>query len=59
MFRRDDDNIVRYTWVNHGRITARYRAAAADPQHAHLTFVRVASDADVERLLATAHPESP
>ena len=54
MFRRNDDNIVRYAWANHDRITARYRAAAVDPQHAHLTFVRIATDADADHVIAAA-----
>ena len=54
MFRRNDENLVRWAWQHHGDLAERYAAAAADPTYDHLTFVRVASDLDVDRLLASA-----
>jgi adenylate kinase family enzyme len=41
LFRRTDDNILRWAWTNHEKYRARYAAAAADPQYTRLRFVRL------------------
>ncbi|MGW0198626.1 hypothetical protein [Nonomuraea sp. NPDC003201] len=45
-----DESIIRWAWTKHAVYRERYRRAAEDPANAHLTFVRVASRADAERL---------
>ena len=59
MFRRDPrENIVLWSWRNHGEYARRYAAAATDPANAHLTFIRVGSYADADRIverIATDH----
>ena len=53
MFRWDPrDNLVRWSWTNHGEYARRYASASADPANRHLTFVRLTSDADVDELVA-------
>jgi adenylate kinase family enzyme len=53
MFRRDPrENIVRWSWTHHAACAGRYAAASLDPDNSHLTFIRLASDADIENLAA-------
>ena len=49
-------NIALWAWRNHAKYLERYSAAAADPAYRHLTFVRVASGADAQRLLNSTPP---
>jgi adenylate kinase family enzyme len=57
MFRlHPEHNIIRWTWVKHAVYRDRYAAAAREPTLAHLTFVRIGSRADADRLLAEAAP---
>ncbi|GAA4950046.1 hypothetical protein GCM10023334_064110 [Nonomuraea thailandensis] len=51
-----DESIVRWAWTRHDHYRERYRQAAADPGNEHLTFVRIASRADAERLLGPGAP---
>lgn len=46
-------NIVRWSWTHHAECTSRYAAASLDPDNAHLTFLRLASAADVDHLVAS------
>jgi adenylate kinase family enzyme len=53
LFRLDpEESIIWWAWTRHAEYRRRYAAAAADPACAHLTFVRIGSRADVQRLLA-------
>jgi adenylate kinase family enzyme len=55
LFRRDPrENLVLWSWMNHGKQAERYRAGLADPRNGHLTFLRVTNDADVDDLIASA-----
>ncbi|TDD04189.1 adenylate kinase [Nonomuraea deserti] len=45
-----DESILWHAWTGHTRLRELFREAAADPANAHLTFVRIASPADVTRL---------
>ena len=55
IFRRDPrENIVLWSWQNHGDYARRYEAAARDPANAHLSFIRLSSCDDVDRLIAAA-----
>lgn len=47
------DGVVRWALEGHTRRRARYQAAAGDPRWSHLQFVRLASPADAEALLAS------
>ena len=42
-----EESILRWAWTQHGVTRARYRAAQADPAHARLRFVRLATPAQV------------
>jgi adenylate kinase family enzyme len=46
-----DENIIRWTWVEHPEYARRYQAAMDDPAHAHLDFVRLRSPSDVDAFL--------
>ena len=55
LLRRDpEENIVRWAWSQHGKLRARYSAAATDPANSHLSVVRIANAADADALLGTA-----
>ena len=55
MFSRDPGvNIALWAWRRHAVYRDRYLAAAADPANERLTFVRVASAEDAQRLLDSA-----
>jgi len=43
-----DENIIRWTWVKHPEYVERYRAAARDPENAHLRFVRLNSQHEID-----------
>lgn len=45
-------NILRWAWTRHPVYVERYGAAMADPAHAHLRFVHLRSDAEVDAFLA-------
>jgi adenylate kinase family enzyme len=47
-------NIVVWAWRKHAEYRASYAAAGVDPANGHLRFVRVASAADADALLAAA-----
>ena len=60
MFRRDpQENIVLWSWTNHGEFTRRYENAASDPANAHLTFIRLRSRDEADRLVANAAASRP
>ena len=46
-----DQNIIRWAWVKHPVYATRYRAAIDDPANAHLSFVRLRSQADIDAFL--------
>jgi adenylate kinase family enzyme len=48
------ESILAWAWTQHHRYAERYRAAQQDPAHRHLTFVRVASRAAADQLVARA-----
>ena len=45
-------NMIRWSWVNHGKYAERYGGAMADPANGHLRFVRLRTPAEVDALLA-------
>ena len=48
LFRADPQkSILRWAWTQHAPTRERYARAQADPAHAHLTFVRLATPAQV------------
>ena len=48
LFRADPGkSILRWAWTQHAATRERYRRAQADPAHAHLEFVRLATPAQV------------
>ncbi len=49
-----EENIISWAWHNHTKYRHRYGAAAADPAHAHLTFVRLTSRRAITRFLTDA-----
>jgi adenylate kinase family enzyme len=53
VFRRDPrENIVLWSWTNHHDYARRYEIAATEPANSHLTFIRVSSQSDADRLVA-------
>jgi adenylate kinase family enzyme len=50
LFRRDE-SILLYAWTNHHKLRARYESARADPENAHLTFVRLRTREETAALL--------
>jgi adenylate kinase family enzyme len=53
LFRLDPrENIVLWSWTRHDHYARTFRAAASDPANAHLTFVRVGSRVEADRLVA-------
>jgi adenylate kinase family enzyme len=57
LFRLDPEkSILRWAWVKHRVYSRRFAAAARDPAHSHLTFVRIGSRRDARRLLADLAP---
>lgn len=65
MFRCDPhDNLLLWAWHKHPEYRRRYAAAMTDPGLAHLRFVRLTTDGEVEALLASVRrdvtlPEPP
>jgi adenylate kinase family enzyme len=47
-----EESVIVWAWRTHAEIRERYSAMAADPAYAHLTFIRLASRAEVRRFLA-------
>ena len=45
-------SVIAWGWHKHGEYRVRYGAAANDPAHAHLDFIRLSSRRDVARFLA-------
>ena len=43
-----EKNIIRWTWVKHPEYVKRYGTATRDPANAHLDFVRLASQAEID-----------
>jgi adenylate kinase family enzyme len=55
LFRADPDkSILRWAWTQHAGTRERYRRAQADPAHAHLEFVRLATPAQVAEFIRQA-----
>jgi adenylate kinase family enzyme len=53
LFRLDPErSIISWAWHKHAKEHAKYAAAAVDPAHAHLTFIRLASRREMARFLA-------
>ena len=52
--RDPDRNILLWAWTSHAKYRVRYTAAAADPAHRSLTFVRIGCADDTRRLLESA-----
>jgi adenylate kinase family enzyme len=48
------ESVIVWAWTRHRAYRARYAAAAADPAHAHLRFVRLTSPAAVRDFLVGA-----
>ncbi|GAA1760940.1 hypothetical protein GCM10009681_35180 [Luedemannella helvata] len=49
-----EESIIRWAWVKHTTYRDRYRTAAADPEYAHVKFVRIGSRKDATVLLNAA-----
>jgi adenylate kinase family enzyme len=55
LFARDpDQSVIVWAWQRHSVYQARYTAATTDPAWRHLTFVRIRSRAEAQRLLERA-----
>jgi adenylate kinase family enzyme len=50
----EQESVIAWAWRRYPTYRERYAAAARDPAYAHLTFVRVASRADVCQVLESA-----
>jgi hypothetical protein len=50
LFRREE-SVLLFAWTNHSRLRARYESAQADPENAHLTFVRLRTPEETAALL--------
>ena len=50
----EQESIISWAWHRYPAYRERYAAAAHDPACAHLTFIRVATRADVRQLLDSA-----
>jgi len=50
LFRREE-SVLLFAWANHRRLRARYELAQADPENAHLTFVRLRTPEETAALL--------
>jgi adenylate kinase family enzyme len=49
-----EQSVIVWAWTQHAKYHHRYGQAAADPAHAHISFVRIGSRAGAAALLATA-----
>ncbi len=47
-------NVIRWAWTRHPVLRARYAAAMVDPRWAHLHFVRLCSQADVDLVVPSS-----
>ena len=50
------ENIIRWAWTRYATVVTRYEAAIHDPAHAHLTFIRLRTSAEVDRWLSSLGP---
>lgn len=46
-----EQSVISWAWHKHAEVRAKYAAATADPDNAHLRFVRLASRNDMNRFL--------
>ncbi|MGE5286656.1 MAG: adenylate kinase, partial [Micromonosporaceae bacterium] len=46
-----DESVIAWSWKKFGTYRHRYASAAHDPANAHLSFIRIATRADAQRLL--------
>jgi adenylate kinase family enzyme len=46
-----EESVLLFAWTNHRRLRARYESAQADPENAHLTFVRLRTPEETAALL--------
>jgi adenylate kinase family enzyme len=49
--RRPEENILLWSWTNHGPVTERYTSQIADPRYAAIDWVRLRSRREVARWL--------
>ena len=55
MFRRDPrENLILWSWTHHEGCAHRYAAASRHDDNAHLNFVRLRSDAEIDNFVTTA-----
>jgi adenylate kinase family enzyme len=54
-----EQSVISWAWHHYPVYRQRYAAAAADPQFAHLTFIRISSQAEVGRLVGLGHQQPP
>jgi adenylate kinase family enzyme len=47
-----EESVIAWSWRRHRTYRQRYEAAARDPANAHLVFIRIATRADMRRLLS-------
>jgi adenylate kinase family enzyme len=50
-----EQSVISWAWHHYPVYRQRYTAAVADPQFAHLTFIRIADPTALRQLLNTAH----
>jgi adenylate kinase family enzyme len=50
-------SIIAWSWTQHQAYRDRYSAAMTDPAWAHLTFIRLRSASDTEKLLSSLGPQ--
>ncbi|MEX0781574.1 MAG: adenylate kinase [Dehalococcoidia bacterium] len=50
----EDDSLIGYTWRTHGNKRVRFAAVMADPAYAHIRFVRLRSQREVDAWLSGA-----
>lgn len=46
-----EKSIIRWAWTNHHRFQAKFDDGRADPRWAHITFIRLATRREAERLV--------
>ena len=51
LFRLDDENVIRAAWVGHADLRARYLAAIDDPTNAHVRFIPLHSQTEIDAFL--------
>lgn len=52
LFRRDEENILHWSWTHHDSYREGYSTAMDDPENAHLRFVRVTSRPKTDDVIA-------